>query len=227
MDFLINSWYNLEQEEKDYFQNKSKKELQDRWKTEEGIEIRRRIIEICFARGKSKNYAPYVGYCTSSEFKDELLLDLRGLDLSDYSNLFDDIIVTLDFSFCNLEFSNFSNSELSKCNFRHSNLASSDFSNTLLDESDFSSSNLSYCNFENTQLEESNFNNVNINQINLKDANINDLVFNKKIVFEEINVKTINDLNNYSFIKFINKKNNLIKNKSYLSKILNFVYKYT
>ena len=103
MDFLINSWYNLEQEEKDYFQNKSKKELQDRWKTEEGIEIRRRIIEICFARGKSKNYAPYVGYCTSSTFQNELLLDLRGLDLSDYSNLFDDIIVTLDFSFCNLE----------------------------------------------------------------------------------------------------------------------------
>lgn len=226
MDFLINSWYDLSQNEKDYFQNKTKKQLQDRWLSDEGKEITRRILEMCFTRGKSKNYAPYVGYCTSTYFKNELLLDLRGFNLSKYSNLFDEKIVKLDFTFCNLEFATFKDSELAKCNFHHSNLAYTDFSSSILDNCNFSKSNLSYCNFEKSELEAANIKNTKIDHINLFKANIENLEFNKAISFENINLSSINDLNNYQFIKFINTKYRLQKKDSYIYKVLNFLYKY-
>ena len=192
MDFPDNAYKYLSDEERIYFQYKSKEELQKRWKTEEGEEFTRKILEINLVGGSYRNYSSFLG--------------LRGFDLSSYSNVFQEKIVSLDFSFCDLSYATFNNSELNKCQFMHSNMEEVDFSNTLLQECDFSYSNLDKSDFSFSNLENTQFLSSNINAIVLKKTNLKGLKFNKKVDFSYLDIKELESINNPSFLGFLRQK---------------------
>jgi len=223
MNFPNNAYKYLSQDEKDYFQDKNKASLQARWKTKEGIEFRRKIIEINFAGGSYRNYLPYLGYVKSSFFPQELLIDLRGFDLSSYSNLFDEKIVSLDFSFCDLSYATFENSELSTCKFNNSNLQEVNFSSSLLDECNFSHANLNTCDFSFSELESADIRSSCISNSIFKETNLHALRFNKKVDFNALDMHMCEKMNNYKFLTFLNKKA-ILKEKGKKSLFFKLLY---
>lgn len=220
MDFPNNAYKHLSDEERIYFQYKSKEELQKRWKTQEGEEYTRKILEINIAGGSYKNYSAFLGCVKSDFFKKDLKVDLRGFDLSSYSNILDEQTVSLDFSFCDLSYATFNNSQLNKCQFIHSNIEEADFSKALLNECDFSYSNLNKSDFSLSNLEQTHFLSSNINEIVLKEAKVKGLIFNKKLDFTRLDYSSVKE--HKVFLAFLEKKD-LFKKKiknSFFQKIL-------
>ncbi|NQY23014.1 MAG: pentapeptide repeat-containing protein [Campylobacteraceae bacterium] len=229
MDFPDNAYKYLSDEERIYFQYKSKEELQKRWKTEEGEEFTRKILEINLVGGSYRNYSSFLGFVKNDFFKDDLKVDLRGFDLSSYSNVFQEKIVSLDFSFCDLSYATFNNSELNKCQFMHSNMEEVDFSNTLLQECDFSYSNLDKSDFSFSNLENTQFLSSNINAIVLKKTNLKGLKFNKKVDFSYLDIKELESINNPAFLGFLRQKMSFkekIKNSLFQKIVYFFWLKY-
>ncbi|PHR72391.1 MAG: hypothetical protein COA66_06675 [Arcobacter sp.] len=226
MDFPNNAYKYLSDEERIYFKYKSKEELQKRWKTQEGEEFTRKILEINLAGGSYKNYRSFLGSVKSDFFKNDLKVDLRGFDLSSYSNILHEQIVSLDFSFCDLSYATFSNSELNKCQFMHCNMEEVDFSKALLQECDFSHSNLNKSDFSFSNLTNTQFFSSNINAIVLKKTNVKGLKFNKKVDFSYLDTKELESINDSMFLKFLRQKMSFkekIKN-SLFQKIVYFLW---
>ena len=224
MDFPNNDYKYLSDEERIYFHYKSKEELQKRWKTQEGEEFTRKILEINLAGGSYKNYRSFLGSLKSDFFKNDLKVDLRGFDLSSYSNVLQEKIVSLDFSCCDLSYATFNNSELNKCQFTHCNMEEVDFSNALLQECDFSYSNLNKSDFSFSNLENTQFFSSNINAVFFKDNKIKGLRFNKKLDFISLEYSSIKE--HKTFLDFLEKKD-LFKKKmknSLFQKLLYFLW---
>ncbi len=226
MDFPNNAYKYLSDEERIYFQYKSKEDLQKRWKTPEGEEFTRKILEINLAGGSYKNYSAFLGSVKNDFCTKDLKVDLRGFDLSSYSNELEEQTVSLDFSFCDLSYATFNNSQLKKCRFNHSNIEGVDFSNALLNECDFSYSNLNKSDFTNSDLENTHFLSSNINTIVLKNTNLKGLNFNKKVDFSYLDTKELASINNPIFLGFLRQKISFkekIKN-SVFQKIVYFLW---
>jgi len=226
MKFPINSWGKMSPDDQELFREMSEEELIARWDTDQGREIKRKIIEINLSYGSSKDYNSFLGTVKTSWGKSPPKIDLRGINFSDFSNLYKNEIFGFDFSNCALTYSDFSNSEFTSSNFRNSDILYSDFSDSILVSCDFSNANLTLANFDNSRLEEANFQSSWLASISLENADLGFVKFNNQTDFQNIDVSKIEGSSNPLFVSFIRRKHYLkhFKNKSTGNKIIYYIW---
>ena len=226
MKFPINSWEKMSPDEQNLIRNMSEEELLARWDTDQGREIKRKIIEINLSYGSSKDYKSFLGTVKTSWGKSPPKIDLRGINFSDFSNLHKDEIFGFDFSNCALTYSDFSNSKFTSSNSKNSDILYSDFSDSILDNCDFSNTNLTLSNFNNSRLEEANFRSSWLTHISLENADLGFIKFNNQTDFQNIDVSKVEGSSNPLFISFIRRKHYLkhFKDKNKGNKIIYYVW---
>jgi len=224
--FPVIHWEKMSADEREFFRDMSEETLIARWDSEEGKELKKKIIEINLSRGNSTAYTSFVGTVKTSLGKSPPKIDLRGINFSEFSNLHHDEIFGFDFSNCALHYSDFSNSQFSSSNFRKSDLLYCNFSNSILDRCDFSEANLTLSNFDNSCLEGANFQNAWLSSISLVNADLGYVKFNNKTDFYNIDISKIEGSSNPLFISYIRKKQYLkhFKSKSIGNKIIYYVW---
>jgi uncharacterized protein YjbI with pentapeptide repeats len=120
-------------EEQTYFGRMSEEDVITRWQSQQGEEIKQKIIEINLAYGATKDYASFIGTVKTDLGREPPKIDLRGIGFSEFSNLKENEIFGFDFSNCALHYSDFSGSAFSSSNFSNSNILYSDFTGSQLD----------------------------------------------------------------------------------------------
>lgn len=226
MKFPIKSWEEMNSEDQDIFRKMSEEELVTRWDTDQGREIKNKIIKINFSYGSSEDYKSFIGTVKTSWGKSKPKIDLRGINFSEFSNLKNDEIFSFDFSNCALTYSDFSGSEFTSSNFKNSNILYSDFSNSIFNECDFSHTNLTLTNFDNSSLEESDFRSSWLSSISLNGVNLGFIKFDKKTDFQNIDVSKVEGSSNPLFLSFIRRKHYLkhFKTQSTGNKIIYYLW---
>ncbi|WP_319408811.1 pentapeptide repeat-containing protein [uncultured Desulfosarcina sp.] len=226
MKFPTKSWDEMNSEDQDNFRNMSEKELVTRWNTDQGIEIKKKIIKINFSYGNSKDYKSFIGTVKTSWGKSKPKIDLRGINFSYFSNLKDDEIFRFDFSNCALTYSDFSRSEFTSSNFKNSDILYSNFSNSFFNECDFSHTNLTLTDFDNSNLEEANFRSSWLSDISLNGVNLGFIKFDKNTDFQNIDVSKVDGSSNPLFLSFIRRKHYLkhFKTQSTGNKIIYYLW---
>jgi uncharacterized protein YjbI with pentapeptide repeats len=133
MDFPLEPWEQMNEEEQKHFREMSEEEVVRRWNSKQGEEIKRKIVEINLAYGTSSSYRNFLGTVKTDMGNKPPKIDLRGIDFSGFSNLIENEIFGFDFSDCSLIYSNFSDAELTSSKFRNSDILYSNFSNSVLE----------------------------------------------------------------------------------------------
>lgn len=226
MPFPTKSWQQMTDCEKNHFREMDEKTLISRWQTPEGKSILNQIIDINFNQKSNYVYESFIGTVKTDWGKKSPKFDLRGIDLSDFSNLKNDEIFDFDFSNCALHYANFSGAELSGSNFSGSDILYSDFSFSILGDCNFSKSNLTLSNFESSDLDNANFSDAWMTSINFKNADLGFVKFNRKTDFHNIDISAATGESNPLLISFIRRKQYLkhFKQHSFVNKILYYIW---
>lgn len=224
--FPSGRWENMSYIEKSYFESLEKDQLIERWNTEEGKNIKKRIIETNLRYGSSEEYIDFIGTIKNEVGKKPPKYDLRGIDFSDFSNTINDECFGFDFSNCKLEYSNFSYADFSCSKFRNSDILYSNFEYSILDECDFSGTNLTLSNFNNCILENGNLCRAWISDVSFKNSNLGYIKYDRKIDFLNINSGAFEGNSNPLFVDFIKRKQYLknFKNHNLGNKIIYYIW---
>ncbi len=151
--FPAKRWEEMTNAEKTFYREMPEETICDRWDTPQGQDVRAAIITVNTCAGSKADYSSIVGTIKTSWGKRKpAKTDLRGLDLSGYSNLIGDTIWAFDLSYSALHYSNFSDCELTGSDFSHSDILYADFANVDLSECNFSKTNLTLTSFCNSSL---------------------------------------------------------------------------
>jgi len=222
-------WEKMDFCKKKYFRELSEDLLKSRWTTEEGKKLKAKIIETNMKYGNSNEYLKFIGTIKSDLSKKKPKIDLRGINFSGFDYIINEELIHLDFSNCNLKYSNFSNSIIEDSRFCSSDILYSDFSHSFLDGCDFSKSNLTLTDFSESSLCRSNFKNAWINDVNFNEARLSYIKFNNKLDFVDLDISKLNGVSDYNFLTFIKRKSKLkhLKSKGFFNKIIYHIWQIT
>ncbi|WP_411503391.1 pentapeptide repeat-containing protein [Brevibacillus centrosporus] len=229
MYFPTKPWDQMTESEHEFFNELSEEVLIERWNSEEGQQIRKKIIEVNFNKGKSKAYEDFLGTLKQNYHRyNRPKFDLRGIDLSDFSNLHnDDEYFSFDFSNCLLHYANFAGSEFAYSNFSTSNILYSDFSYAKLDGCNFSKTNLTFTDFSHSNLEHSNFKGAWMTSVKFNESDLGYIKFDNHTDFYNIETDGFLGTTNPLFIDLVRKKQYLkhFKEHSISNKIVYYIWK--
>jgi uncharacterized protein YjbI with pentapeptide repeats len=183
------SWEDMESAEQDFYRKMSEEDIVERWHSDEGDKIIEKIIEINFSDASNDEYSKFIGKIKADWGKKEPKYDLRGLNLSEFSNFIEGTededyeYIGFNFSNCLLQYSDFSNAVLNSSDFTNSDVLYSDFSNSNLDNSNFANANLTHSNFDNTFLEHANLCGTWMTGVSFENADLGYIKYNRKTNF--------------------------------------------
>ncbi len=201
--FPKKKWEEMTLEEQDHFRRMSEDALVSRWGTIEGQEIKRRIIAANLNDSGTADYSGCLGTVKADWGQTPPKTDLRGIDLSEFSNTIDDTIYGFDFSACLLHFSDFSGCILTSSSFKRSDILYSNFSQAKLDECDFSATNLTLSDFSGSDLEQSDLRGAWITDVSFDGANLGFVKFDRHTDFRNIDISTVRGSSNPLFTSFV------------------------
>ncbi len=224
--FPAKPWQKMDTAEQDFFREMSEEDIRKRWHSPKGRAIVRKIIEINLRYGSSDEYNKFTGRIKVDQGKNAPKFDLRGIDLSGYSNLINDEYFGFDFSNCLLHYSNFSDAIFSSSNFDNSDILYSDFSSASLDDCDFSNSNLTLSNFNDAYLEHSDFGGTWMSNVSFENADLGFIKYNRRTDFYNIDIDSVKGSSNPMLISDIKKKQYLkhFKAKNKWNNIVYYVW---
>ena len=206
MNFPLKPWEEMNDKERNHFSRMSEEDIVGRWQSEQGKLIKEKIIDVNMRYGSRKEYGQFLGTVKTDWGLKPPRFDLRGIDLSGFSNLKNDEIFRFDFSDCSLLYSDFSNSEFASSQFKNADILYSDFSGSILDECDFSGTNLTLSNFNNSNLEGANFKNAWISDVSFKDSDLGYIKYNRKTDFHNIDIASAKGSSNPIFVSYVKRK---------------------
>lgn len=93
----MHNWEEMTPEQQSGFWGMPEKELRERWNTDQGQEIIKKIIGINLKYGNHTEYKEFIGTVKSSYSKKPAQIDLRGINFSGYSNLINNEYFGFDF----------------------------------------------------------------------------------------------------------------------------------
>lgn len=225
-EFPMSSWGNMNKENQTHFRKMSKEDLIERWHSQKGEEIKKRIIEINFRYGSSSEYKSFMGTVKSDWSKIKPKIDLRGISFSGFSNLRDDEIFSFDFSDCLLQYSDFSNVDLSSSMFKNADILYSDLSNSILDGCNFSGANMTLCDLSSSNLDGSDFRNTRISDVDFTETELGYIKFNNKTDFYNIDIASVKGSSNPLLVSFLKRKQYLkhFKAQNIWNKIIYYIW---
>jgi len=194
-------WEEMADAEKTFYREMPEETLRDRWDTSQGQDIRAAIIAANTVANAKADYSSVVGTVKTSWSKDKSAkTDLRGLDLSGYSNLIDDTIWSFDLSDCALHYSDLSNCELTGSDFARSDILYADFSGAYLPDCDFRNTNLTLTSFSHSNLSSADLRGAWITDIDLLDSNLEFIKFNRRTMFHSMDPSKVSGGSNPLFL---------------------------
>ena len=226
MSFPHRPWANLNEDEKARFRGMSEEDVIDRWDSEEGEDIKHKIIQVNLRHGSNADYSEFIGTLQLYQNDKKPQYDLRGIDFSSFTNLINDEVFRFDFSNCLLHYSNFYNSDFTSSTFKNSQVLYSDFSGAILEECDFSSTNLTLTDFSNSLLEYANFKNAWLSNVSFNEADLGFLKYNRSTDFHNIDLSKVKGSSNPLFVSFIRSKHFLkhFKEQNFKNKVLYWIW---
>jgi hypothetical protein len=206
MKFPLEPWEQMNDEDQKHFRDMSEEDIVSRWQSEQGEAIKEKIIKINMRYGASNEYVRFLGTVKAYGGDKPPKIDLRGIDLSGFSNLKNDEVFGFDFSNCLLQYSNFSDSEFSSTKFKNADILYSNFSGSILDGCDFSGANLTLSDFSNSNLEGAYFQNAWISDVSFKGSDLGYIKYNRKTDFHNIDIASVKGSSTPIFISYIKRK---------------------
>lgn len=224
--FPTSVWEDMNEDDQKYFRNMSEEDLKERWESEQGHDIIKKIIDINLRYGSSLEYSEFLGTVKIDLGKKTPKFDLRGLDLAYYSNLIEDEIFGFDFSNTLLHYSNFQGSFFSSSTFKNSDVMYSNFSSAVLDGCDFSNANLTLSDFSNSLLEYANFSGTWLSSLNLENSDLGYIKYDKKTDFHNIDIHSVKGSSSPLLVSDIKTKQYLkhFKEHSKINKVLYYIW---
>ena len=197
----------MDDAEKTFYREMPEETLRDRWDTSQGQDIRAAIIAANTVANAKADYSSVVGTVKTSWSKDKSAkTDLRGLDLSGYSNLIDDTIWSFDLSDCALHYSDLSNCELTGSDFARSDILYADFSGAYLPDCDFRNTNLTLTSFSHSNLSSADLRGAWITDIDLVDSNLEFIKFNRRTMFHSMDPSKVSGGSNPLFLSYARRR---------------------
>ncbi len=225
--FPAKRWKEMNNAEKAFYRQMPEETIRDRWDTPQGQEVRAVIIAVNTCATSKADYSSIVGTIKTSWGKREHpKTDLRGLDLSGYSNLIDDTIWAFDLSDCALHYSDFSGCELTSSDFSRSDILYADFANAILSECNFSKTNLTLTSFCNSDLNLADLRGAWITDIDLVDSNLGFVKFNRRTTFHNMDPSKVSGASNPLFLSYTRRRIFLqhFKSQSFLNCVLYYIW---